>query len=102
MFGVPGWRVDRFLQIHPAVDMAQEHLRDPLILTIAAGRAPAQIRLAIAQRQRRRQSGARALAGGKRRRMALLEPEHLRAGAEAEAELGNDRGGMQPAARRRC
>ena len=33
--------------------------------------------------------------------MAFFQPEHLRAGAEAEAELGNDRRGLQPAARRR-
>ena len=33
--------------------------------------------------------------------MAFLEPEHLAAGAEAEAELRNDRRRLQPAARRR-
>ena len=33
--------------------------------------------------------------------MALLEPEHLRARAEAEAELRDHRRGLQPAARRR-
>src|ERR1700733_4047288 len=33
--------------------------------------------------------------------MVFLEVEHLRAGAEAEAELGDHRRGLQPAARRR-
>src|SRR3954468_10070917 len=33
--------------------------------------------------------------------MAFLQPEHLAAGAEAEAELGDDRRGLQPAAGRR-
>src|SRR4051812_18485482 len=48
MLGVPGRRIDRFLQVHPRVDVAQEKLGDPLVLLIAAGRAPGQIRLAIA------------------------------------------------------
>src|SRR5580704_3027199 len=33
--------------------------------------------------------------------MAFLEPKHLRAGAEAEAELRDHWRGLQPAARRR-
>ena len=33
--------------------------------------------------------------------MSLLEPEHLAARAEPETEFGNDRRGLQPAARRR-
>src|SRR5690242_21373267 len=40
MLGVPGRRVDRFLQVHAAVDVAQEHLQHPLVLLVAAGRAP--------------------------------------------------------------
>src|SRR4029079_18302960 len=59
--------------------------------------APAEVGLAVAQRERRRERGARALAGSERGGMAFLEPEHLRARAEAEAELGNDRRGLQPA-----
>ena len=98
MLGVPGWRVDRLLQVHAGVNVAQEELRDPLVLLIAAGRAPGEIRLAVAQGERRRQRGARPLARRERRRMAFVEPEHLRAGAEAEAEFGNDRRRLQPAA----
>src|SRR6266700_5894858 len=99
MFGVPGRRVDRFLQIHVGVDMPQEELRDPLILLVAAGRSPGEIRLAVAQGHGRRERGARALARREGRGMTFLEPEHLRAAAEAEAEFGDDRGGLQPAAR---
>ena len=51
MLGVPGRRVDRFLQVHARMHVAQEELRDPLILLVAAGRAPGEIRLAVAQRQ---------------------------------------------------
>ena len=69
MLGVPGRRVDRFLQIHAGMDVAQEELRRPLVLLVAAGRAPGEIGLAVAQRQRRRQRRARALARRKRRRM---------------------------------
>ena len=101
MLGVPGRRVDRLLQIHAGVHVAQEELRDPLVLLVAAGRAPGEIGLAVAQRQRRRQRRARAFARRQRGRMVLIEPEHLRAGAEAKAELGDHRRGLQPAAGRR-
>src|SRR5262245_28879211 len=40
MLGVPRWRVDRLLEIHLGVDVAHEQLRRPLILLVAAGRAP--------------------------------------------------------------
>ena len=85
------WRIDRLLQIVPGVDVAQEELRDPLVLLVAAGRAPGQIRFAVAQRHGRRQRGARALARGKCGGVILLQPEHLGAAAEAESDLGNDR-----------
>src|SRR5690349_11385976 len=101
VLGVPGWRIDRLLQVHLRVNVAQEELRDPLVLLIAARRAPGEVRLAVAQREGGRQRRARTLAGRERGGMALLEPEHLRARAEREAELRNDRRGMQPAAGRR-
>src|SRR6266700_8350869 len=43
MLRMPGRRVDRFLQVHLGVDVPQEELRDPLVLLVAAGRAPGQI-----------------------------------------------------------
>src|SRR5580692_8602588 len=49
MFGMPGRRVDRFLRIHAGMDMTQKELRDPLILAVAAGRAPGEVRLAVAE-----------------------------------------------------
>src|SRR5262249_53029193 len=66
MFGMPGRRVDRLLQIEPGVDVAQEELGDPLILLVAAGRTPGQVRLAVAQRHGRRKRGARTFSGGER------------------------------------
>src|SRR5579883_2832537 len=101
MLGVPGGRVDRLLQVHAGVHVAQEELRGPLVLLIAAGRAPGEIRLAVAQRERGRERRARTLARRQRAGMILIEPEHLPAGAEAESELGDHRRGLQPAARRR-
>src|ERR1700679_1722647 len=89
MFGMPGRGIDRFLKIHAGMDVAREKLRDPLILPLAARRAPPEIGFPVAQRERRRQRGARSFAGRQRRRMAFFEPEHLGAGAEAEAEFGN-------------
>src|SRR5260370_38477793 len=48
--------------------------------------------------ERRARPPARRHAG----RQPVLEPEHLRAGVELEAELGDDRRALQPAAARRC
>src|SRR5207302_900275 len=45
--------------------------------------------------------GTRPSTTRKRGRVSLLEPEHLAARAEPETEFGNDRRGLQPAARRR-
>src|SRR5262245_19576272 len=87
MFRMPGRGVDCFLQIHAGMDVAQEELRDPLVLLVAAGRTTSKMWLTVAQRERRRERGTRALTGGKRRRVALLQPEHLRARAKAEAEF---------------
>src|SRR5882724_5589328 len=101
VLAVPGRRVDRFLQVLFRVDMAQEELRDPLIQLVAARRTPGQIRLAVAQRHGRRERGAWTFSGRERGGMVFFQPEHLRAAAEAEADLGNDRRGLQPAARGR-
>src|SRR5215471_16945755 len=101
MLGMPGRRVDRLLQIEPGVDVAQEELRDPLILLVAAGRTPGQVRFAVTQRHGRRKRGARTLSGGERGGMILLQPEHLRAAAKAEADLRDNRRRLQPTAGRR-
>src|SRR5262249_4648055 len=98
VLGVPGRRIDRLLQVHAAIDVAQEELRGPLVLLVATGRAPGEIRLTVAQRDSRRKRSARALAGRERIGMTLVEPELLRAGAETEPELGDHGRGLQPAA----
>ena len=66
--------------------VAQEELAAPLVLLVAAGRAPAHVGLAVAQRHADRQRRARALARRQRGRQALLQPEHLPARAERPAE----------------
>ena len=48
MLRMPGRRVDCFLKIMAGMDVAQEELRDPLVLLIAAGRAAGEIWLAVA------------------------------------------------------
>src|SRR5882672_10766140 len=100
MLGMPSRRVDGFLQVQPGVDMPQEELRDPLVLLVAAGRAPGEIGLAVAERHGGRKRGARTLAWRQRGGMVFLQPEHLRAAAEAEAEFWDHRRRLQPAARR--
>src|SRR3954454_2519485 len=61
MLRMEQWLIDGFLQIQPVMDMAQEEDRLPLVLLVAARRAEGHVRLAIAERHRRRQSGAGAL-----------------------------------------
>ena len=58
-------------------------------------------RLAVAQHEARRERRPRPLARRERRRETLLEPEHLRAGAERPAERRDHRRALQPAAARR-
>src|ERR1700724_3843639 len=98
---MPSRRVDRFLQVQPGMNMPQEELRVPLILLIAARRTPRQVWLTVAQRHGRAERGARAFARRQGRGMIFLEPEHLRAAAEAEAEFRNYGRRWQPAAGRR-
>ena len=74
-------------------------MQRPLVLLVAARRAERELRLAVAPDQCRRQRRARTLARRQRVRQPLLEPEHLRARAEAEAELGHRP--VRPAASRR-
>src|SRR5437764_14203076 len=85
-----------------SMDVAQEELRGPLVLLVAARRAPGQVRLAIAQRERGRERRSRALARLKRGRVTFFEPEHLTTGTKAEAKFGDHRRGLQPTARLRC
>jgi len=55
MLGVPGRRVDRSCRFIPAWTWRNEQLRGPLILLVAAGRAPGHVRIAVAQRERGRE-----------------------------------------------
>ena len=94
-------RVDRLLQVQPAVDVPQEDVQRPLLLLVAAGSAVREPRLAAAQHEPGRERRARSRARLERRRQTLLEPEHLRARAERPAERRDHRRALQPAARRR-
>ena len=101
MVGVELGRVDRLLQVHPEIDVAEERVQRPLLLLVAARSPPGEVGLAVAERQTRAERRARARSGAERRREALLEPEHLRPRSERPAERGNDRRALQPAAARR-
>src|SRR5436190_17227130 len=103
---VPGRRVDRLLQVHLRLGavlagVTQEELAAPLVLLIAAGRAPAHVGLAVAEGHADRERGARAFSRSQRAGQTLLEPEHLPARAERPAERRDHRRGLQPAARGR-
>src|ERR1700676_2122753 len=100
MLGMPRRRVDRLLQVQLRVDVTQEELRGPLILLVATGRTPGEVGFAVAQRHGRRERGARTFAWRQRCGMVFLQPENLRAAAEAETEFRDHRRGLQPAARR--
>src|SRR6185437_17168389 len=84
--GVVVRRVDRGLEIEVLVDMAEEDVERPLVLLVASGGAEGQARRSVAAGDGGRQRRPRPLAGLERVRQALLEPEHLRARAETEAE----------------
>src|SRR5262245_42682311 len=99
MLRVPGRRIDCFLQIHLAVNVSEKKLRRPLVLLVAAGRPPSQIRLAVARGQRRAECRTGAFAGGETGGMILVKPKRLGTGPQPETELGNDGGRLQPAAR---
>src|SRR5262249_58848427 len=72
----------------------------PLVLLVAARRANGECRLSAAARDGRRECGPRTLSRLERVRKSLLEPEHLGARAEAEAERGDHRRAPEPAAAR--
>ncbi len=73
----------------------------PLVLLLAARRAERHPRLAVAQREARRQRRARPLARCKAVRQARARPEHLPARAHRKAEFRDHRRGLQPAGRGR-
>ena len=83
--------VDRLLQVLSQVDVAQEDVERPLLLLVAAGRAPREVRLAVAKRKAGRERRPRPRARPQRRGQPFLEPEHLRARPERPAERGNHR-----------
>src|SRR5262249_60581790 len=101
MLGMPGWRVNRLLQVHPGMDVAQEELRGPLILLIATRRPPHEIGFTVAQCQARRQSRPRPLTRRERGGMLFVQPENLRAGPETETKFWDNRRGLVQDRRRR-
>src|SRR3546814_8725877 len=58
MLAVERGRVDRFLQVQPMMQVAQKEDQRPLILLVAAGRAPGEVGLAVLQRHRWRQGSS--------------------------------------------
>ena len=101
VFGVEAGGVDGLLRRHVVVDHAQEEDQRPLVLLLAAWRAEGHPGGAVVQGEAGGQRGARPLARHQAVGQAGLEPEHLAARAHREAQAGNDRGGLQPSARRR-
>jgi len=51
MVGVELGRVDRRLEVEAEVDMAKEGVQGPLLLLVAAGGSPGEIRLAVEKRE---------------------------------------------------
>src|SRR5213083_2254626 len=79
-------RVDRLLQIEPAVHVSEEDVKRPLLLLVTARRPPHEPRLALPQSEARREGRARPRPRPERGRQPVLEPEHLRPRAERPAE----------------
>ena len=94
-------RIDRLLRRVAADEHAQKRRQLPLVLLVAAGRAERDD--SALRRAARGWASAWCAAAlrGAGPKGCLVEPRHLQAGAEAEPELGDRRGGLQPSARRR-
>ena len=56
-------RVDRLLEVEPEIDVAEERVQRPLLLLVAARRAPREVRLAVTERQPGTERRARPLPG---------------------------------------
>src|SRR3546814_11886043 len=91
MLHVPGWRIDRLLQIHAHCGVANKKSKRPLILLVAARSAKSHIRLAIAQGHSGRQGRVGTHAGTKTAWNALVQPGHLQTRIDGKTELGNGR-----------
>ena len=98
--GVERRRVDGLLRGVAADQRPQQVEQLPLVLLVPAGSAERGHRLAPAQQHGRAQRRARPLAGPQGGRAGRVQPGHLQPGAEAEAQLGHGRRGLQPAAGR--
>ena len=97
---VERWRVDGLLEGLAADEVAQQERQLPLVLLVAAGGAAGQHGLPVAVHHRRAQRGTRSPARCERRGETFLQPEHLQAGAQREAQLRDRRRTLQPAAAR--
>ena len=100
VIGVELGRVDRLLQVQPAIDMAQEDVKAPLLLLVATGGAPGEPGLPLAKREAGRQRRTRTRARTERRRQTFLEPEHLGPRSERPAEVRDHRRAIEPATAR--
>src|SRR5688572_10039415 len=89
-------QVDRGLEVRLEEGVVEKEDERPLILLVTA-RGPEREHRAIPSSERRRERRARTLPRFQGVGEAFLEPEHLRAGSEREAELGHDRRALQPA-----
>ena len=101
MLGVPRWGVDRFLQIVACMNMAEEELRDPLVLLVSTWGAPSKVGFAISQSHGRGEGRTWALPRGKASGVLFIHSEHLGARPERPAETGNGGRALQPASTRR-
>ena len=63
MVGVELGRVDRLLEVQTEIDVTQEDVQRPLLLLVAAGRAPREIRRTVAEREPRRERRSRTRPG---------------------------------------
>src|SRR3990170_4136566 len=86
------------LQVHAEIDVAEERVERPLLLLVAARRAPREARLPVSKRETRAERRSRARSRAKRGGEPLFQPEHLRARPERPPERRNDRRALQPAA----
>ena len=97
-----GRTFNRFLQVLAVHHMADQKIRLPLVLLIAARRAVNHIGFAVLIGHGGRQRCPGPASGHKARGFAIFKPKHLHTRSQAKPEFRDHRGTLQPPPRRGC
>ncbi len=86
-----GERLRRGLQAHAEIDVTEEEIQRPLVLSISTGGAKGDARIPVAGHDRWTQRGARSFPRRKRIDVPFNEPGHLSSSTKWKTQTGDDR-----------